>query len=143
MGSKPSSTAAVHNNSIKRKRSNTQASHHNQFETKKSLQQQQQQILNNRRNSKPNSQQQQQQQQQVNNTMNTKSNKFDSQECERLFSRYADPDESSMITPDGTRQFFEDLGLSIEDVMIFAIAWKMHTSTMGNYYYYFVYACCT
>ncbi|KAI8974472.1 hypothetical protein BDB01DRAFT_728997, partial [Pilobolus umbonatus] len=47
------------------------------------------------------------------------------------FNHYADPDVPNMITPDGTRQFFEDLGLSIEDVLIFAIAWKMQTSTMG------------
>ncbi|CEP15828.1 hypothetical protein [Parasitella parasitica] len=40
-------------------------------------------------------------------------------------------DSPNKITPDGNRQFFEDLGLSIEDSLIFAIAWKMHTSTMG------------
>ncbi|RCH99178.1 hypothetical protein CU097_014171 [Rhizopus azygosporus] len=56
---------------------------------------------------------------------------FNKQQCEQLFKHYADPDIPDTITPDGTRQFFEDLGLSIEDVLIFAIAWKMHTSTMG------------
>ncbi|KAI8092026.1 hypothetical protein BDF21DRAFT_153530 [Thamnidium elegans] len=57
--------------------------------------------------------------------------KFDTQQCTQLFQHYADPDSPNTITLDGTRQFFEDLGLSIEDVLIFAIAWKMHTSTMG------------
>ncbi|CEG83429.1 hypothetical protein RMATCC62417_17351 [Rhizopus microsporus] len=41
---------------------------------------------------------------------------FNKQQCEQLFKHYADPDIPDTITPDGTRQFFEDLGLSIEDV---------------------------
>lgn len=42
--------------------------------------------------------------------------KFNKQQCEQLFQQYADQDSPNMITPDGTRQFFEDLELSIEDV---------------------------
>ncbi|KAG1049541.1 hypothetical protein G6F46_008908 [Rhizopus delemar] len=103
MGSKPSSTASVDSNSSKRKRLNTQSSHNNlQFERKTS-----------RTNIKPSVPQ------------------FNTQQCEQLFQFYADPDLPETITPDGTKQFFEDLGLSIEDVLIFAIAWKMNTSTMG------------
>ncbi|KAL7323636.1 hypothetical protein PS15p_210259 [Mucor circinelloides] len=115
MGNKPSSTSAAYN-TTKRKRSNTQASHHStHLENIKTVQE-------------------------PTRTSNTRMipapaqviiPKFNTQQCEQLFQRYADQDSPDVITPDGTRQFFEDLGLSIEDVLIFAIAWKMHTSTMG------------
>ena len=44
---------------------------------------------------------------------------FDRQRCAQLFQQYAEPDSPDTITPDGTKQFFEDLGLSIEDVSFF------------------------
>ncbi|KAI9314795.1 Cullin binding-domain-containing protein, partial [Dichotomocladium elegans] len=47
------------------------------------------------------------------------------------FSRYADPHSPNIISPEGTQQFFEDLGLSIEDELVIAFAWKMNLTTMG------------
>ena len=41
---------------------------------------------------------------------------FDEKQCIQLFNRYADTDTPDLISPEGTRQFFEDLGVSIEDV---------------------------
>ncbi|OBZ88454.1 DCN1-like protein 4 [Choanephora cucurbitarum] len=57
--------------------------------------------------------------------------KFDEKQCIQLFHHYADTDAPDLISPEGTRQFFEDLGVSIEDSLIFAIAWRMQISIMG------------
>ncbi|KAI8364365.1 Cullin binding-domain-containing protein, partial [Radiomyces spectabilis] len=47
------------------------------------------------------------------------------------FQRYCDSDNPNIIGPEGSQQFFQDLDLSIESVMVIALAWKMNMSTMG------------
>ncbi|CDS05733.1 hypothetical protein LRAMOSA08261 [Lichtheimia ramosa] len=56
---------------------------------------------------------------------------FDEQQCRLLFKKYADPDTPDTISPEGMQRFFEDLGLSVEDVLVIAFAWKMNLQTMG------------
>ncbi|KAI7887225.1 hypothetical protein K492DRAFT_121582, partial [Lichtheimia hyalospora FSU 10163] len=49
------------------------------------------------------------------------------------FNKYADPDTPDTISPEGMQRFFEDLGLSVEDVLVIAFAWKMNLQTMGKF----------
>ncbi|KAI9497350.1 hypothetical protein BDB00DRAFT_620330 [Zychaea mexicana] len=55
---------------------------------------------------------------------------FNEQACQRWFEQYADPDTPNMISPEGMQRFFEDLGLSLEDVLGIVFAWKIKAETM-------------
>ncbi|KAL1933785.1 hypothetical protein VTP01DRAFT_7875 [Rhizomucor pusillus] len=56
---------------------------------------------------------------------------FDTRQCELWFQQYADPDMPDTISPEGTQQFFEDLGFSLDDITVLILAWKMNIANMG------------
>ncbi|KAL0087216.1 hypothetical protein J3Q64DRAFT_1471142 [Phycomyces blakesleeanus] len=158
MGAKQSSTAQLVPPATKRKRTNPivhqetkaqqQQHHHYQQQQKQQQQQNQQQ--------QQHQQQQQQQQQHLHHHQQQQqhlqhlqqhhsgsnrnravqsapqSPQFNEQQCLQWFEQYRDPESPLIITPEGTQKFFDDLGISVEDVIILAIAWKMNASTMGE-----------
>ncbi|KAI7866408.1 hypothetical protein BDF14DRAFT_1812869 [Spinellus fusiger] len=53
---------------------------------------------------------------------------FNEQQCLQWFKEYTDPDSPQMMTPENTQQFFEDLGVSVEDVMpLLLLLWSIDT----------------
>ncbi|KAI9304064.1 Cullin binding-domain-containing protein, partial [Cunninghamella echinulata] len=47
------------------------------------------------------------------------------------FQQYSDPDTPKIISPEGTQQFLQDLGISVEEKLAIVIAWKLNAATMG------------
>ncbi|CAO3618479.1 unnamed protein product [Cunninghamella echinulata] len=66
-----------------------------------------------------------------NNNNNYQSNIFNEQLCLQWFQQYSDPDTPKIISPEGTQQFLQDLGISVEEKLAIVIAWKLNAATMG------------
>ncbi|CAM9602689.1 unnamed protein product [Scytosiphon promiscuus] len=57
----------------------------------------------------------------------------DPRKLDSWFQRYADPDEKDSILDDGIQQFYTELGVDTQDLVVLIISWKMEAEEMCVY----------